>query len=410
MSNKKRRNQAQASEIIGLKLSELVDRQATASTSQLGKTSWFGYLKTHWWTVGIIAFIALGAFGASLKYLEADARREIAGRSADPNNLNNNEKPSWLNHLNPFLPNPLPPPTPQLSKEYLYAGSRLLSVEDANATAAPPADLAVWRASTGMWYVMGGPGSQQTFYQWGAEGDVTVPGDYDGDGKTDFSVFRPSNNNWYVIRSSDGSYFGLNFGLMNDKVAQADYDGDGRTDQAVFRQTSGLGYWYIWRSSMNDFIGVQFGFSSDTPAAADYDGDGKADIAVWRNSSATFYILRSSDSQVQTQAFGLTNDVPMCGDYDGDGRADVAVRRGAAWIILNSSTGQEQPPITWKDAGDVAVPNDYDGDGKLDIAVWRPTNPGVGNWYIRQSSLNGQERNVVWGELGDKPVPAFYRR
>ena len=39
-----------------------------------------------------------------------------------------------------------PPPsgTPQLSKEYIYAsGSRLLAVEDANANAAPPADLAV---------------------------------------------------------------------------------------------------------------------------------------------------------------------------------------------------------------------------------------------------------------------------
>src|SRR2546430_1867269 len=33
-------------------------------------------------------------------------------------------------------------PTPQLSKEYIYAGSRLLAVEDANANAAPPTDLA----------------------------------------------------------------------------------------------------------------------------------------------------------------------------------------------------------------------------------------------------------------------------
>jgi len=31
--------------------------------------------------------------------------------------------------------------TPQLSKEYIYAGSRMLAVEDANANAAPPADL-----------------------------------------------------------------------------------------------------------------------------------------------------------------------------------------------------------------------------------------------------------------------------
>jgi|GEM_PF-2575115 len=82
--------------------------------------------------------------------------------------------------------------TPQLSKELIYSGSRLITVENANANAAPPADLAVWRPSTGVWYVLGGQGSQQVFMQWGGSGDVTVPGDYDGDGKTDFSVFRPS--------------------------------------------------------------------------------------------------------------------------------------------------------------------------------------------------------------------------
>lgn len=46
--------------------------------------------------------------------------------------LPNNAASSW----NPFSA-PMPPSTPQLSKEYIYAGSRLLAVEDANAGGAP---------------------------------------------------------------------------------------------------------------------------------------------------------------------------------------------------------------------------------------------------------------------------------
>ena len=82
-------------------------------------------------------------------------------------------------------------PTPQLAREYIYAGSRLLAVEDANASAEPPADLAVWRPSDGNWYIMGQQGSQQTTFHWGQNGDIPQPGDFDGDGKTDFSVYRP---------------------------------------------------------------------------------------------------------------------------------------------------------------------------------------------------------------------------
>src|SRR5438445_4593210 len=110
--------------------------------------------------------------------------------------LPKNAASSW----NP-LAMPSATPTPQLSKEYIYAGSRLLAVEDANANAAPPADLAVWRPSNGEWYVLGGTNSAQTYFNWGTSGDVPVPGDFDGDGKTDFSIFRPSSSTWWVYRS-----------------------------------------------------------------------------------------------------------------------------------------------------------------------------------------------------------------
>jgi hypothetical protein len=367
-------------------------------------------------TLAVCLFLVVGVFGAGLKYLEDSARQQ----KLNAKNSSNKENASLLNSVNPFLPDPTPTPTPQLSKEYIYAGSRMLAVEDKNASAVPPSDLAVWRPSTGYWYVLGGQS-----VQWGATlnnvADIPVPGDYDGDGKTDFSVFRASAGAWYIVRSSDSSNFSYSFGQTGDKEAPADFDGDGKTDAAIYRKdtpTNGNASWYIQRSSDSGLTSQSFGVNTDKPTPADFDGDGKADVAVWRSATAAaFYILRSSDQTYQTIAWGTTGDKPVVGDYDGDGKADAAVRNGNDWVIKQSSNSATVT-VTWKLSTDKEVQNDYDGDGKTDIAVWREaeSTQGAGDsgyWFIRQSSLIGQTnelRQVQWGSVGDTPVPAFYRR
>jgi len=51
---------------------------------------------------------------------------------------------------------------------------------------------------------------------WGGSTDVLVPGDYDGDGKTDIAIFRPSTGVWYIRRSTDGSMFAMPWGGSTD--------------------------------------------------------------------------------------------------------------------------------------------------------------------------------------------------
>ncbi|MBX3297054.1 MAG: VCBS repeat-containing protein [Acidobacteria bacterium] len=377
-----------------------------AASSSAGRTSSIvAYFRGRLWLVAVVVLLVAGVAGATLKYMEEDARRQNAMKPRDR---------SLLSAINPYVTSPSPTPAPQLSKEYIYAGSRLLAVEDANANAAPPADLAVWRPSTGVWWVLGGPGSQQTSFQWGGTGDKPVPGDFDGDGKTDFSIYRGSTGEWWIYRSSDNTSTTIAFGQAADLPAVGDYDGDGRSDAALYRGANGT--WYITRSSDSSSYQVQFGLSSDVPAPGDFDGDGKADIAVYRSSNTTFYTYRSSDLTVESTNINSTG-TPVPADYDGDGKANYAVRSGSDWkissafpnIITGSGTPQSSESVytvSWQDGGDKAVQNDYDGDGIVDIAVWRDSN---GTWYIRKSS-DLSTRTEQWGTTGDIAVPALYRR
>jgi len=194
-------------------------------------------------------------------------------------------------------------------------------------------------ADTGTWFysTSSGPlkGTVITF-AWGRASDSPYTGDFNGDGKADFAIDRPTDLNdpnsaaevWVHYGDGANNAAGPSadkidrWGLFSDLFVPGDFDGDGKTDYAIVRSAGGQLEWWVRWSTDNSVHVARWGLDTDIIAQGDYDGDGKTDLAVWRPNDdgqyAAFYALSSKTGAPIFRAWGTAlpnTDVPAAG-YD----------------------------------------------------------------------------------------------
>lgn len=216
-------------------------------------------------------------------------------------------------------------------------------------------------------------------------GVIAVAGDYDGDALTDVAFHRPGST-WtsvpVLLANGDGTWNDTNMGVppwanQPDVVAiPGDYNGDSRTDIAFYRPNgpwstvpvlfaNGDGSW-----STSDSVVPGWPNQPDVVAIpGDFDGDGLADIAFhrpggpWGTVPVLFSDGDGSWTPADTEAPGWANQpgvVAIPGRYDDDGRTDIAFHRpGSSWTSMP-----------------VLLAN---GDG-----TWSPANTGVPDWVNQE--------------------------
>jgi hypothetical protein len=255
-------------------------------------------------------------------------------------------------------------------------------------------DLYIYRPSTGRFFVRksaGGPPFLLAAFTLGAEANLPLVLDWDGDTLADIGVFDIPSGRWRILVSSTGQQEVFSLGRGGDVLVPGNYVGGIADEAAVWRPSTGE--WFIReRSSGSVFTGV-LGAPGDQPVPADDDNDGLRELRVFRPSTGAWQRVEVNGTGFQSVTFGQVGDTAFGGNFVGGVEADLATYREGVWQIQDGGTAAV---TTFTGATPIPVVLDWDGNGLLDIGTW---NEVSGYWQLITSG-----QNILFGLTGDLPA------
>ncbi|HEX6899529.1 MAG TPA: hypothetical protein VF789_07450 [Thermoanaerobaculia bacterium] len=155
----------------------------------------------------------------------------------------------------------------------------------------------------------------------GRPGEVTLLGDWDGDGRDDICAWFRGRFRCDIDHEGPPTEGAFEFGLPTDYPLLGDLDGDGFADICVRRKRQ-----FLCKTKLNNSRPARLilGRGTEAPLLGDLDGDRRDDLCLVED--GRWDCLTRAGTRIAF-LFGQAGDRPVLGDLDRDGRGDPCVLR-----------------------------------------------------------------------------------